>query len=69
MSDGNSDEKPYTRMIEADIMSIKVKDPRRTKQLEWSKRFRERTSHMSFVPRPQAVRTIYLKKKIKDDNE
>ena len=44
-------------------MSIISKNPKRIKQLSWSREFRENTQHLSVVPRPQCVRTIWLKSK------
>jgi hypothetical protein len=50
-------------------MSIMTKDPKRRKQLTWSREFREYTQHMSIVPRPQAVRTTWLKNKNSEEEE
>jgi len=42
-------------------MIIASKNPKRIGQLLWSKNFRERTQHLSVAPRPQYVRTAWIK--------
>jgi len=44
-------------------MKIMAKDPVRRRHLSWSKTFREDTGHMSLVPRPQTVRTLWRKER------
>jgi len=56
------------RLDEANEMEVRnlavvTKNPKRIKQLLWSKDFRERTQHLSIVPRPQCVRTVWVRLK------
>jgi len=50
-------------------MKIMTRNPTRRKHLIWSRKFREETTYMSLVPRPQTVRMIYLKEKHKEKEE